>query len=744
MDFRAAVTSIGPGMEDRIRRQLVDLVNVAEDKRYGPVLDKIGDASIVLIGEASHGTHQFYRVRAELTQHLIVAKGFNTVAVEADWPDAYRVHRYVQHRSKDKCAERALADFQRFPTWMWRNTDVVRFVQWLRAHNLPLPAEKRVGFYGLDLYSLYRSIEAVINYLDSVDPDAAKKARYRYGCFEEFDQDPQQYGFLTNYGVSGGCEDEAIKQLMDMRDRAMTKVRTDGFMEMEEAFYAEQSARLVRNAERYYRAMFRGRDNSWNLRDGHMFETLEALMTHRAEVFKQPAKVVIWAHNSHLGNARFTEMSKRGELNIGQLIKEKYPDKCYSLGQTTYEGTVAAASNWGDPVERKIVRPALADSYEALFHSIKRPVFFLDLKNEEMAEDLRKMQLERAIGVIYRPRTERQSHYFYAQICKQFDGVIHFDMSDAVIPLEPTRQGSRRTAAKTAPGEDAARRTSGRRKGARAGGAAGGGGKDVRAGRSQSGEVEVGMEKWDRRGKSGSGDRGGDRWGEVGEKEAEMGREVSRRRSGEGGRRRELGSGERGGDRWREPGIGGELGTGGGKSDWGHRWISMDEVGGGMLGCGRKSTKGGWRKGIGVGHWNRDVRVGTSGEAGESGWEGKSREGGQCRVGSGDGKGGQSTQGSRDGKWGLGEGSRGMEVGHSAEGSRGRQGSWDGKGSRGRRVSAGREVGMGRGVSPRRGVGMGRRVGGGESGNEGRPLGGGRSGQGSWRRQGSRDGKGRI
>ncbi|GBG83615.1 hypothetical protein CBR_g37419 [Chara braunii] len=441
MDFHPAVTSSDPGIEDRIRRQLVDLVHVAEDKRYGAVLDKIGDASIVLIGEATHGTHQFYRARAELTQQLIEEKGFNTVAVEADWPDAYRVHRYVQQQSKDTCAERALVDFQRFPAWTSRNTDVVRFVEWLRAHNLPLQAEKRAGFYGLDLYSLYRSIEAVINYLDGVDPDAGKSARQCYGCFEEIYEDPQQYGLLTNYAASKNCEEEAIKQLMEVRDMAMAKARSDGFINDEEGFfYAEMNARLVLNAERYYREMFKGRDAGWNLREGHMFETLEALMTHRTAKGHHPAKAVIWAHNWHVGDGRFMEMmTKRGELTLGQLIKERYSDNSYLIGLTTYEGTVAAASDWGDPVERKIVRPALPESYEALFHSIECPVFFLDLKNEEMAEDLRKRRLERAIGVIYRAASAAGlTHYFYAQLSGQFDGVMHFDKSDAVIPLEPT------------------------------------------------------------------------------------------------------------------------------------------------------------------------------------------------------------------------------------------------------------------------------------------------------------------
>ncbi len=403
---------------------------------FAPLLDRVGDASVVLIGEASHGTHQFYRARAEITQQLIEQKGFNAVAVEADWPDAYRINRYVQHRSDDGSAAQALGDFERFPLWMWRNADVEAFVDWLHSFNADRALPNRVGFYGLDLYSLYTSMDAVITYLDKVDPDAARQARYRYSCFDQFDQDPQQYGYATGYGVSEDCEDEAMQQLVDLHEDAGRYLRRDGFVAEDEQFYAEQNAQLVRNAEAYYRKMFRGRDNTWNLRDRHMYETLSALIRHMRDQTRGP-KVVVWAHNSHLGDARYTQMSTRGELNLGQLVREEFGNRSYSIGFTTYTGTVAAASDWGEPVERKQVRPALAESYEALFHQVEAPAFHLHLHDPAVDQDLRRARLERAIGVIYRPQTERVSHYFHARLSRQFDSVIHFDQTDALIPLDP-------------------------------------------------------------------------------------------------------------------------------------------------------------------------------------------------------------------------------------------------------------------------------------------------------------------
>ncbi len=400
---------------------------------YQPLLDLVGDAQLVLLGEASHGTHDFYHQRAEITKRLITEKGFSAVAAEADWPDAYRVNRYVQGDGKDPDADSALKGFERFPTWMWRNTVVLNFVEWLRELNSGRDENNRAGFYGLDLYSLFNSMEAVINYLDGVDPDAGRRARYRYSCFEHFGEDSQAYGYVASFDLDRSCEDEAIDQLLDMQRRSMDYL---GASKREDFFDAEQNARLVKNAEEYYRSMFRGRQSSWNLRDTHMVETVEALMSYLQRHQRQP-KMVVWAHNSHLGDARYTEMGARGELNVGQLIRQKYGDAAVLVGFTTYTGTVTAANDWDEPGERKRVRAAIADSYELEFHETNVPRFFLPLRNGSLGSSLlKKQRLERAIGVIYRPQTERISHYFRADLPRQFDAVFHFDETSALQPLE--------------------------------------------------------------------------------------------------------------------------------------------------------------------------------------------------------------------------------------------------------------------------------------------------------------------
>jgi erythromycin esterase-like protein len=402
---------------------------------FDPLVESIGDARLVLIGEASHGTHEFYRIRAELTKALISRKGFNVVAVEADWPDAYRVNRWVRHASDDRDAEAALTDFTRFPRWMWRNRDVVEFLTWLHAHNESKTAVSRTGFYGLDLYSLHTSIEAVLTYLRNVDPAAAERARYRYGCFEDFGEDTQAYGYAASAGLSASCEDDVIAQLLELKRRAAEYANRDGRIAADEYFFAEQNARLVRNAEEYYRAMFGGRVLSWNLRDTHMMETLEALLRH-VQQMSGDARAVIWAHNSHLGDARATYMGESGQLNLGQLVRQAYGDQVRSIGFTTHKGTVTAASNWDEPAQRKRVRPSLPESYERLFHDVGLPRFLLLLDNPDVQPLLATPRLERAIGVIYRPDTERISHYFRARLPEQFDAVFHIDETRALEPLE--------------------------------------------------------------------------------------------------------------------------------------------------------------------------------------------------------------------------------------------------------------------------------------------------------------------
>jgi erythromycin esterase-like protein len=402
---------------------------------FGPLLELIGDARVVLIGEASHGTHEFYRTRAELTKALILRKGFNLVAVEADWPDAYRANRWVRHETADPDAETALDNFKRFPRWMWRNRDVVDFLNWLRSHNAGRDAAARVGFYGLDLYSLHASIEAVLAYLRKVDPAAAERARYRYSCFEHFGEDSQAYGYAATVGLSRPCEDDVVAQLLDLRRREGEYATRDGRVAADEYFSAEQNARLVRNAEEYYRAMFGGRAASWNLRDTHMMETLEDLLAH-VERQAGGARAVVWAHNSHLGDARATEMGEAGELNLGQLAREAYGDKVRLIGLTTHTGSVIAAENWDEPPQRKRVRPSLAGSYERLFHDVGLPRFLLRFDVRETREAMLAPRLERAIGVIYRPETERSSHYFRAKLPEQFDAVLHIDETSALEPLE--------------------------------------------------------------------------------------------------------------------------------------------------------------------------------------------------------------------------------------------------------------------------------------------------------------------
>ena len=365
--------------------------------------------------------------------------------MEADWPDAYRVNRYVRGRSDDATAEEALRGFERFPTWMWRNAVVLDFVGWLREHNDRIAGAGesderfKAGFYGLDLYSLFRSIHEVISYLERVDPAAAARARARYACFDHFGDDAQAYGFEAAFGAGETCEREVIEQLVDLHRHALEYARRDGLVAEDELFYAEQNARTVKAAEEYYRIMFSGRISSWNLRDSHMVDTLDALAGHLSRQRGKQARIVVWAHNSHVGDARATELGSQGEFNVGQLVRERHAGDCHLVGFTTYTGTVTAADDWGAPADRKRVRPALPDSVEELFHEVGEKGFLVAFPAAPgAAEALRSARLERAIGVIYRPDTERQSHYFRARLADQFDAVIHIDETRAVEPLERT------------------------------------------------------------------------------------------------------------------------------------------------------------------------------------------------------------------------------------------------------------------------------------------------------------------
>ncbi|HTL95772.1 MAG TPA: erythromycin esterase family protein [Gemmatimonadaceae bacterium] len=431
-------------MTSPVRRSLAHVIRDAARPLTGaredfdPVMALVGDARVVLIGEASHGTHEFYRIRAEITKRLIRERGFVAVAAEADWPDAYRVNRYVRGTGTDADASEALGGFRRFPQWMWRNADVLDFVGWLREFNDQQPdVARKVGFYGLDLYSLHASMAAVLEYLRVVDPAAAKRAQYRYACFEQFGEDPQAYGYAASYGLAPSCEREVVEQLVDLRRSAADYAQRDGRVAADDLFFTEQNARVVRNAERYYRSMFGSRVQSWNLRDQHMTDTLQALVSF-LDRSSLSSKVVVWAHNSHVGDARATELGAGGELNVGQLARQQFGAEIVTLGFTTYRGTVTAASDWDAPAERKVVRPALPESYEAVFHDAPRN-FFLDLRAPSaVATTLDDVRIERAIGVIYRPETERLSHYFSARLSRQFDGILHYDETRAVEPLERT------------------------------------------------------------------------------------------------------------------------------------------------------------------------------------------------------------------------------------------------------------------------------------------------------------------
>ena len=421
---------------------------------YDEIIDAAKDKKFVLIGEASHGTKEFYRARAEITRRLIEEAGFDAVAVEADWPDAYTVNRYVSNPQIKSSSERALKDFERFPTWMWRNTEVQNFIEWLFSYNythclLKPETVNNVGFYGLDLYSMSTSAHAVINYLDKVDPLAAKKARERYSCLDDFLDKPQAYGYATKLGLTESCEKDIINQLVSLREKAFDYMRKDGLIAQEEYFCAKQNAKLVKNAEEYYRSMFRGRPNSWNLRDQHMLETLEDLVIHLRQnkknqqatnnAVKHDVKIVVWAHNSHVGNAAATEMSQRGEFNVGQLVREKYGNNSLLIGFSTCRGTVTAASDWDAPIERKRIRAPLPNSYEDIFHQVNHKQFILNLQETNEAVDLlMEPRLQRAIGVIYRPETERQSHYFVSCLPRQFDFLLHYDETHAVKPLKIT------------------------------------------------------------------------------------------------------------------------------------------------------------------------------------------------------------------------------------------------------------------------------------------------------------------
>jgi erythromycin esterase-like protein len=387
---------------------------------------------VVLIGEATHGTSEFYRLRAAITRRLIEREGFRILALEADWPDAAVVNRY----------SRALVNghpppgqaFRRFPTWMWRNQETRTFVDWLRGRNAEGPIDDRVGVYGLDLYSMYTSMRAVIHYLDRVDPRAAQVARTRYGCLSPGEQDPQVYARAASTGRMRTCEQDVVAILQAMVARRQDYLLHDGARFLD----ALGNARLVANAERHYRAMYYGGTQAWNLRDRHMFETLTLLLGHAGP----DAKAVVWAHNSHVGDAGATELAARGETNIGQLCRQAFGDNCRLIGFGTDHGQVAAAAEWDGPLQIMSLRSAHALSYERLFHDSGLSAGILSLRHPvrpTIREELSAPRLERAVGVVYRPETELASHYFQAVLPVQFDDYVWFDQTTPVEVISRAR-----------------------------------------------------------------------------------------------------------------------------------------------------------------------------------------------------------------------------------------------------------------------------------------------------------------
>jgi erythromycin esterase-like protein len=418
-----------------LRRSAHAIHGEADD--YDGLVELARDRPFVLIGESSHGTADFYRERARITQRLVEDLGFVAVGIEGDWPDADRVHRYVTGRSDVTDAPAALAGFERFPSWMWRNTEVQEFVEWLRAWNDARAPSTKVGFYGLDLYSLRASMLAVVEYLDRVDPAEASRARERYACFDHVGGEGQAYGYALATSRAITCEDEVVAQLVQLRNRSEAYLRRNGLAAEEDFFAAEQNAVVVRDAEEYYQQMFRAGVSSWNLRDLHMAETLDALATHLSHRL-DPPRIVVWEHNSHVGDARATEMQARGEHTVGQLVRQRYLGESLLVGFTTYDGTVTAARDWGGQVERRWVRPAMPGSHEAFLHDLGFDRAWFDTSEPAVRRQLGVPRLQRAIGVVYRPETERASHYLHSRLAEEFDVVVHLDHTEALVPLDRT------------------------------------------------------------------------------------------------------------------------------------------------------------------------------------------------------------------------------------------------------------------------------------------------------------------
>ncbi len=423
---KAAPTLARPEIE--ALRAAAEPLPALNDPDFAKAFDRFGSHRVVLLGEASHGTSEFYQARAAITRRLIEEHGFSIVAVEADWPDAATVDRHIGLVAQPEMRPQP---FSRFPTWMWRNVEFQAFTDSLRHQNSLMDAKDRVRFYGLDLYNMNASIAAVLDYLDRVDSKASEVARKRYACLSPWSREPAAYGRAALTHGFAICQKSVTGILVDLLHKKLDYINRDG----DQFFDAAQNARLVANAEQYYRAMYYGSHVSWNLRDRHMFETLNNILEHAGP----SKKAVIWAHNSHIGDARFTDMGQtRGEWNIGQLCREAYGDASSLIGFGTASGTVAAASEWDAPMEIKTIRPPRADSYEAMCRDTDLERFLLDFRGdrkEKLRELLARQRLQRYIGVIYRPESERASHYSYSNLSDQYDAFVWFNKTSAVTPL---------------------------------------------------------------------------------------------------------------------------------------------------------------------------------------------------------------------------------------------------------------------------------------------------------------------
>jgi erythromycin esterase-like protein len=406
-------------------------------KTYEHIVEMIGDARLVLMGEATHGSAEFYQVRMQLSQYLIQHKGFQAIAIEGDWTSCYPIHAYLQGKDSVENSLQALKAFKRFPSWMWRNYLVPNFLKDLREYNDQVVLqEEKVSFYGLDLYCLHEAAQAVIAYLKIHHPEAAQNAIQRYACFDHAHADPQIYSYLLEHRLKKSCLKEVTEQLLELQYLAYHDIKSR-FPESDEQFYAMQNARVVKNAEAYYRALFEAHHVTWNIRDQHMADTLQNIMAHLETLSQKPAKLIVWAHNSHVGDARATEMSERQEVNLGQLVRERFNTSSFLLGFSTAVGKVTAASYWDGPCAEKKVQEPIPGSYEYLFHQLKEKNFLLNLRDENrLMHLLASSQLQRAIGVIYRPETERMSHYFFSKLPHQFDALIHLDETHALLPLD--------------------------------------------------------------------------------------------------------------------------------------------------------------------------------------------------------------------------------------------------------------------------------------------------------------------